>query len=110
MTKLDWEKANRDKGSPGELSSSSSHYNAAVAHAIARKKRMAREAANLRKHNQALAQGKVPDFNRGMMAGRLDERERIINLIKEVVSEHQAREIENVPSRLLIQLIEKGTK
>ena len=38
------------------------------------------------------------------------ERERIIKLIKEVVSEHQAREIENVPSRLLIQLIEKGTK
>jgi len=44
------------------------------------------------------------------VAGIKAERERIINLIKEVVSEHQAREIENVPSRLLIQLIEEGTK
>jgi hypothetical protein len=45
-------------------------------------------------------------YEKGVQA----ERERIINLIKEVVSEHQARDIQNVPSRLLIQLIEKGTK
>jgi hypothetical protein len=38
------------------------------------------------------------------------ERERIIKLIREVVSEHHARNIDKVPSVLLIQLIEKGTK
>jgi hypothetical protein len=85
MTKLNWEKANQDKGSPGELSTSSSHYNAAVAHSIARKKRIKREAANLRKHNQALEEGKVPDFNRGLRAGRLDERSRIIKVIEDSV-------------------------
>ena len=102
MSKLDWEKANKDKGSPGELSSSSSHYNAAVAHSIARKKRMAREAANLRKHNQALAEGKVPDFNRGIMVGRLDERSRIIKVIEDSVS--------NMTAEVIIQRIMEGTK
>jgi hypothetical protein len=59
------------------------------------------------KHIMELIASLVDDAK---VAGIQAERERIIKLIKEVVSEHQAREIENVPSRLLIQLIEKGTK
>jgi hypothetical protein len=45
-------------------------------------------------------------YGKGLVA----ERERIIKLIKRVVSEHHAREIQNVPSLLLIQLIEEGNK
>jgi hypothetical protein len=36
------------------------------------------------------------------------ERERIIKVIQDVVAEHQARGIQNVPSLLLVQLIRKG--
>lgn len=38
--------------------------------------------------------------------GTQRERERIIKLIQDVVAEHQARGIQNVPSLLLLQLIE----
>jgi hypothetical protein len=82
MTGLDYEKANQSNGSAGQLASWSSHYEAAVSHAIARKKRMAREAAKLRQHNEALAEGKVPSFNRGVESGTLQERERIIELLQ----------------------------
>jgi hypothetical protein len=40
--------------------------------------------------------------------GTVRERERIIKLIRRVVSEHHSRKIQNVPSLLLIQLIEEG--
>jgi hypothetical protein len=64
--------------------------------------KVARSKTETQKRQEAVAQAYANGTSR--------ERERIIKLIKEVVSEHQAREIENVPSRLLIQLIEKGTK
>jgi hypothetical protein len=43
-------------------------------------------------------------YQKGIVA----ERERIIKLIRRVVSEHHSRKIQNVPSLLLIQLIEEG--
>jgi len=64
--------------------------------------KVARTKTETQKRQEAVAQAYANGTSR--------ERERIVKLIKEVVSEHQAREIENVPSRLLIQLIEKGTK
>jgi hypothetical protein len=45
-------------------------------------------------------------YQKGIVA----ERERIIKLIRKVVSEHHSRKIQNVPSLLLIQLIEEGNK
>jgi hypothetical protein len=59
------------------------------------------------KHIMELIASLVDDAK---VAGIKAERERIIKLIKEVVSEHHARNIDKVPSVLLIQLIEKGTK
>jgi hypothetical protein len=64
--------------------------------------KVARPKTETQKRQEAVAQAYANGTTR--------ERERIIKLIKEVVSEHHARNIDKVPSVLLIQLIEKGTK
>jgi hypothetical protein len=48
--------------------------------------------------------------DRAYEKGVVAERERIIKVIQDVVAEHQARGIENVPSLLLVQLIRKESK
>ena len=64
--------------------------------------KVARQKTETQKRQEAVAKAYANGTDR--------ERERIIKLIKDVVSEHHARNIEKVPSLLLIQLIEKGNK
>ena len=109
MSKLDWEKANQNKGSSGKLAIVSSHYEAAMNHAIARKKRMAREAAQLRKHKADLAQGNVPAFNQGIEQGKLQERERIVDLLQNLRNQAQERKLPQTANINNIITLIKGT-
>jgi hypothetical protein len=62
--------------------------------------KVARQKTDTQKRQEAVA--------KAYANGTARERERIIKVIQDVVAEHQARGIENVPSLLLVQLIRKG--